>query len=445
MTSPNDTLKITNIRIFDSYNGAFSSMKNLTIREGVIAGIDEAGAGTLETEPFLDCQGGYAVPGLWECHGHLMELGAVSPEVRSMILTNQNLPSDSDWDHHVQDQLTAFLKRGVTHIRDVGGPLDSLETLVQSMRNGQYTGPNIRYAGPMLEKPPLHWASKNRRYPGFTVPIETRQDVDTMLDSLACHGASLVKTFNKFDQDMLAYLLERAVEHHLPVTLDPGCALYHWIPMEYAIELGIQCFEHAQAALPSVLKTEWRSEIEPYRFSPPESEENRALFRKIMTHSDDVIDRERLRDLCQLMVDRDVCICPTLFTLQPMRTRFTDAPLNAGEELRRKINETFCDLMHTIIDAMASAGVRILVGHDSSFARGVALEMGFLSEWGVKPAEIIKGATLYPAQWIGADDLYGTIEVNKIADLVILDENPLDNIANIETVRAVYHQGKWID
>ena len=433
-----ETLILKNIRIFDSGIGEFLTVTDLAITGEIISGIGKVESEGSDACQVIDCEGRYAIPGLWECHGHLMDLCADKPTVRSMILRNQDLPEDTDWDGYVQDHLSAFLNHGVTHIRDVGGPLKGMSTLVDSIKSGKRTGPDIRFAGPMLEKPPLHWEMKNRRYPGFTVPIETKKDVDSILDSLKNNGAGLVKTFNKFDQELFAYLAAQARACDLPVTHDPG-PLFQWIPMEFAMAHGVNCFEHAQAALPAVLKDDWRNILDEHRYSSPASEQNRTFFRNLMTSAEDPVDEDRLHDFCQQMADGNIRICPTLFTLQSLRTKFTKAPPNEGEAMRRKINAAFCDHMHRLIETMASHGVKILVGHDSSMPGGVALEMGYLNEWGVKPADIIKGATEYPAQWFGVDDRYGKLEVNKMADLVVLDADPLVNISTIKLPWAVFH------
>ncbi len=435
---------VRDIRVFDTGRSAFSSPTNLLIEDNIITRIGNDDPGMGDGFEKLDCKGKFAIPGLWECHGHLMELCSLKPTVRSMVLMNRNLSPETDWDVYVQDQLSDFLKRGVTHIRDVGGPLKGLKSLAESINSGVRNGPDIRYSGPMLEKPPLHWAQKNRRYPGFTVAVDSKEFAEKAVRILKQGGASHVKTFNKWSVDVFTHLVEQAQRYDLPVTHDPGGALYKWIPVDLALARGIRCFEHAQSSVPVILKPGYKEKHEMYRYSPPESEENRAFFREVFSNAKEAVDAESLEDLCRELTEKDACVCPTLFTLQGMRTRFKDDPPNEGEALRRKINREFCDLMQMIVETMAAHGVKILVGHDSSHTRGVALEMKYLHEWGVSPAEIIKGATIYPAEWMGADAEYGTIEPGKIADLVVLDKNPLSDIANVEAVRWVFHRGEWI-
>jgi imidazolonepropionase-like amidohydrolase len=103
-----------------------------------------------------------------------------------------------------------------------------------------------------------------------------------------------------------------------------------------------------------------------------------------------------------------------------------------------------------IVGAMNKAGVRILAGTDvlNPFAfPGFSLhdELGLLVEAGLTPAQALRAATLNPAIFVGADKTSGTIEAGKVADLVLLDANPLDDIANTRRIAAVFARGRYLD
>ena len=67
-----------------------------------------------------------------------------------------------------------------------------------------------------------------------------------------------------------------------------------------------------------------------------------------------------------------------------------------------------------------------------------------LASAGVSPVEILRGATIYPARWLGVDSIVGTLEPGKQADILILEANPLDRITNIRSAWAVVHDGKLV-
>lgn len=435
---------LKNLRIFDSITGLFNPSRDVLIEDDRISSVGDLKAIANSADRIVDCQNYYALPGLWECHGHLMDFGVRKPETQNFIQSNHFGVQELSWDQFVQKRLQEFLDLGVTHVRDVGGPLENIRFITSAIRNGAFQGPDIFYSGPMLEKPPLHWQTKNKRYPGFTEPIETIQDANAMIEYLKSNGASLVKTFNKFDQNVFAHIVQAAHQNGLPVTHDPGGALFQWVPVDVAMETGVTCFEHAQAALPSILKSGWAEEHEIYRKLPPESDENRAFFRKIVLHAEEALDRNRLEALCNTMKNNNICYCPTLFTTMALRTPHAREAPNEQEALRRKINKNFCWILQTIVETMAFHGVKLLVGHDASSPKLTLKEMELMEEWGVPRVEIIKGATCYPAEWMKMDDQLGTIEENRVADMVILDENPLEKISNIQSVWAVCHHGNWI-
>ena len=70
--------------------------------------------------------------------------------------------------------------------------------------------------------------------------------------------------------------------------------------------------------------------------------------------------------------------------------------------------------------------------------------MELLKEIGLSESEIIKGATIYPAQWLGIADQLGSISPNKKASILILNKNPLEDIQNIKTAQLVLQNGKIV-
>ena len=101
-----------------------------------------------------------------------------------------------------------------------------------------------------------------------------------------------------------------------------------------------------------------------------------------------------------------------------------------------------------IVGAMQRAGVRILAGTDTLNPYcfpGFSLhdELGLLVKAGLSPMEALQAATLNPARFMGKDKDFGTVETGKIADLVLLDANPLNDIANTKRIDAVVLGGNF--
>lgn len=106
------------------------------------------------------------------------------------------------------------------------------------------------------------------------------------------------------------------------------------------------------------------------------------------------------------------------------------------ERLRREA-ETFADLYNR--------GVTVLAGTDSPIASlGVSMHLNLraLVKYGLTPAEALRTATVLPAQSLAIDDDLGTVEEGKVADLLLVDGDPLTNIADLANVRWVVHNGQ---
>ncbi|NOS92155.1 MAG: amidohydrolase family protein [Cyclobacteriaceae bacterium] len=103
-----------------------------------------------------------------------------------------------------------------------------------------------------------------------------------------------------------------------------------------------------------------------------------------------------------------------------------------------------------LVKAFKEAGVPIVAGTDagvSGVVAGFALhdELELLVQAGLTPEEALNSATLLAAQWLGMDKLVGSVESGKLADLVLLDENPLTDIKNTRKIAAVFVNGKWLE
>ena len=99
-----------------------------------------------------------------------------------------------------------------------------------------------------------------------------------------------------------------------------------------------------------------------------------------------------------------------------------------------------------VISDMAKAGVGILAGCDALIA-GFCVhdELRKMVEGGMSPLAALQAATLNPARYLHLDDTSGTVAAGRRADLVLLDANPLDDIANVRRIRAVVAAGRLLD
>ncbi|HEX7401817.1 MAG TPA: amidohydrolase family protein, partial [candidate division Zixibacteria bacterium] len=338
--------------------------------------------------------------------------------------------------------LKEFVVRGITQVRDVGGPVKTLKSMKDNISNGEFVGPVIFYAGPMLEKDPLTWEEQNKILPGITVAVNSKQDAKNIIQEISNEGASLVKIFGKFDEDVFKYLLAEAKEHNLPVTIDPGDKLFHSIPMDMGIDLGIRCFEHGKAPWPVVLKDDLKAEHDNLMGRKADNKDKQAFTEKVLSLGIESISLTKLQELIDKMLDHNVYFCPTLHAVKCMQIQEQQSKEPKKNEIEKLKILDEINIFFT--KEMIRQNVKILVGQDGVMPEFTFNEMKLLKDLSLSESEIVKGATIYPAQWLGIADQLGSISPNKKANILILNKNPLEDIQNIKTTHLVLQNGKIV-
>jgi hypothetical protein len=326
-------------------------------------------------------------------------------------------------------------------VRDCGGPVKTLKGFRDKISSGEYIGPELFYSGPMLEKSPLRGEQMNKRWPGWSVAVDTLQDAENIIQQISKQGAALVKTFSKFDADVLNHLLKRAREHNLPLTHDPGPTFFHSIPVDRAVDLGIRCIEHGKSPWYIVLKDGLKSEHDNLVDSSPENKE--AFIDRMFDLGIDSISAVKLKSLADKMLENQVYFCPTLHVFK----RYSEHPEEFNPNELDKFRKRFKILLEiggVITKEFIRQGSKILIGQDGYNPLFTYNEMQLLKELGLSEWEIIRGATLYPAQWLRADQKFDSISPGRSANILILNKNPLEDIKNIKTTYLVLKNGEIV-
>lgn len=423
---------LRDVMIFDPAAGAMLGPRDVLIegsRVSAVGDVPRPGGEALE----IDCAGKYAVAGLFDCHTHLAHLAL-------------------ETDDSLRTALAAFPLSGITQVRDVGGPIGVMSRMARRVASGEIAGPEIFYSGPMLEASPLTHGDMNEDLPGFTVPVDTPDDADSILADLASQGASMAKTFGKFDMDVYARLLAAAARCSLKVVHDPGGPLFNAIPIDLAVDLGVTSIEHAKAPWPAALKDDLKREHDSLLVSGP-AEACMGFMAKVAAMDTASISRERLRRLAEKMIEHDAYLCPTMHALMSVEEDALDQvrkQIGAGE-----IPEEIKAFILQQINAMqavsrlataefATCGVKMLVGQDGCEAGDTFVEMSLLKGCGVSEAEIIRGATVYPARWLGVDGRLGSIAPGKEASLLVVEGSPLEDITRLASPFLVIQAGRIV-
>ena len=416
-------LAVTDVTVIDGTGRASRTHMTVIVDDGKIIAVGPVTEMTVPaTATIMDGRGKFLIPGLWDMHVHLAKTGAAS--------------------------LGLFIANGVTSVRDMGGDFAVVQRWRSEIAADSRAGPRIRTAGPILES-----AERVRRMTSrgtvepvsrFRAPVADTIDARRVVDSVARLGADLIKVRTTASLDTYQAIAAAARRAGLPLAAHGDIA-----PLEVMLQAGQRSIEHAiypplqkrdaavRAQLVRALASN-RVAIVPtmvnyYQWlivSP-------AAARRIVDDTLGQIDARRryvsgylLRDWREQVDERGV-------VKDALIRHFYFPRAYAG--VLRDLRE------------MHRAGVLILPGTDAAVALmypGFSLrdELGyFVDRIGMTPAEALVSATRASADFSGMLDSLGTIEVGKLADLVLLDADPLVDIRNVGRVDAVIARGKLFD
>jgi imidazolonepropionase-like amidohydrolase len=412
------TLAITHISVADGTGAPLQ--RDMTV---LIRGTHITAVGSSATTPapagarVIDGSGRYLIPGLWDMHVHLTVAGRMS--------------------------VPLFPVNGVTGVRDMGGDLATIDALRTEITRGTLLGPRIYRAGPFLDGP-----KKNALY---RVTLRSADDARHAVDSLKQMGVDFIKVHSRVPREAYFAVLDEAGKQNLRVAghLPRGIS-----PRDAAIA-GQASIEHTESLLEGVHFADSTSQRHTSRedfaqLSGSAADSLFALFKRRGTTIDPtLIEYYVFANIADVRVTKDPRLEYASPELWAYWIRFF--PPDTAETIaatggRREYLRRFMGLVY----AMYNAGIPILAGTDvgaSYIYPGFSLhdELALLVEAGIPPAAVLKAATSGAAQFLGVSDSVGTVQVGKLADLVIIDGNPLVDIRNTRSIRAVIVNGRVLD
>ncbi|MYE80321.1 MAG: amidohydrolase family protein [Gammaproteobacteria bacterium] len=400
---------------------------SVLVRDGLIAAVCAPGAscgdGSAET---IDGTGKFLIPGLIDMHAHTNP--GVSPNMDEEM---------RELAHRVQSQqLRQYVMFGVTTLRDTAGGPANLE-IRERIARGEAIGPRIFTAlGAMDGDPPLHAA---------TTPFATGEEAATHVFNMAAAGYDFVKIYSTLPQPVFNAIVDAASEVGLPVVGHVPMP----IDVEYALQRGMRSIEHLSGYDVACAGPE--AGIEP-----------------IM---DDVYQGmnyctpEKIRQLAEMTTRYDAWNCPTLIVQDNVKSEWDRHTVFNEEEARytppmlRIFQEYLYDIFRpraraglkaariprmALVKALSDAGAPLLLGTDTAASGyNVHQELALLVESGLTPYQALTAATSEPARYFERVGEFGTIVPGGSADLVLLDANPLEDVANARGIAGVMLRGDW--
>jgi imidazolonepropionase-like amidohydrolase len=370
----------------------------------------------------VDASGKYIIPGLWDMHVH-----GVSNK-RTVEL---------------------FLANGITGVRSMFDDFDAIEDLRNAIKSGAVVGPRIYASGPIVDGPKPVW-------PG-SIAVATAEEGRKAVDNLKKRGVDFIKVYSSLPREAYFAIADEANKQHIPfaghvpdsVTAaeasDAGQK-----SVEHLYGVALACSHVSAKRLHSFQEIAEHQVLEGETYDPAKAKTLFDKFIKNGTWQTPTLTALRVNaywsDPRITQDARSKYIPESLrqsWTNAPLLYRLNSLPPEAGPTQRKAF-----DMELELVGRMRRAGVRILAGTDTGNPYvlpgfGLHDELQLLVKSGLTTLEALQAATIRPAEFFGIAGAAGSIAEGKFADLVLLNADPLRDIANTQKIDSVVAAGRY--
>lgn len=444
------SLAFVDVTVIDVVDGAAEPGQTVVATDDRIAAVGAADGVVIPTgATVIDGRGKFLIPGLWDMHVHMAN----------------DMWTPAPWDFHAPhgeeaDQreiyLPIYLAFGVTGIREMSGGVVSLQ-MRERIERGALLGPHTVVGSPLLDGPePL-------LPDAAVIPVFGGEQVREVVAKLEADGFDFLKPYSYLSAESYRALHEHAgdlgmeVAGHVPLGVD----------IWEAAELGQRTVEHligvelGCSRREDELRQAYVSRLGALN-ADSSSEDRMELFVRSEWEPLESLDAQNCDSLFAHLAAHDTWVVPTL-VFQRMIS-YPDDPAVADEPNLRYLHPDDRDLRvladnydaerrlrplydhrKSLIPQLHRAGVGILAGADTPGGFALHQELEIFVESGLAPLDALRTATINPARYLGREDDFGSIENGKIADLVLLGANPLEDIRNTRSIEAVVFQGHLLE
>lgn len=408
---------------------------DLFIQDGKIAFISkESTSNNHMAKDIVDAKNKFILPGFWDNHVHFRGGD-------SLIEANKRF-------------LGLFIANGITTVRDAGGDLTSaVMSWKAEIEKGNLTGPTIFTSGPKIDGPDATWAG--------SLEVENQKDINKALDSLESIPTDFVKIYDsKISGENYINTIKTAEQRglitsgHMPFT----------VTLNDAVDAGIDAVEHLYYIMKGCSSNE--AEI-------TQKLQNGELgFWGATPLLQDSYSDSVAQNTFNQLKSKNVFVVPTLYIghtlsyldetdhtldsylkymssgIQKTYEGRINSAKRASEKAiadRKALDTFFGELALTL----NQNGVSLLAGSDSGAFNsytypGVSLhkEMEAMVNAGISPLDALKASAYNGSKFLKKTENYGNLEPGKLADIVVLNQNPLEHIQNTQDIFMVIKNGK---
>ena len=354
----------------------------------------------------LDLSGKFVMPGMFDMHAH----STLNPSPETYLARR--------------------VAEGVLSIRDMGASFESIPNLSRPPSPDGPPRPRIWFTGPIMDGTRVGGEA-------FRIFVDEPTAVRAAVERLKAAHVQFIKVHDWLRADVYAEVTRAARAADLPVVGHIPAS----VTAETLIESGQRSIEHmgstthgvlrscstTTVASPDTLRTAVGEEINAYAA---------AMSDAYLTPLLDGFNPDRCRVLIGRLAKAKVWQVPTLSWWQWV----ADEPPRVWKGPIPRL----LTILLRITGMMAEAGVPVMTGLDGARAKTLPDELELLVRAGLSPAGALRAASLAPAEFLGARDSLGAIKVNYLADLIVLEDNPLDDVRNTRHIFAVVMNGRFI-
>ena len=437
----NDKILIQNVNVIDPIDGLKKNI-NVEILDNKIIYV-----GNLKNSysylKEIDGTGKYLIPGLWDTHVH--------------FYFDQEL---------AKDMPDLFLQFGITSVRDTGGDFEFLDSIKKLSKENPKSYPRIKISGPLIDG--KFNVYNGERLPNLSVKTINVKETEIIVNELIDKGVDFLKAYEMLSPEQFEVLMKIAKENrlnvtgHIPLSMD----------IETASNLGLNSLEHIKNL--ELWASTNKSKLLEERREMLENKNNLSgLNLRGMIHNAQKnyainnLDKNQTEKIYKVLAKNNTWQIPTISIYKvPIYKIFKSKywirnlkylPKETAENWEKRIKSSsdkinqnekdFSDWVQKTTREMHEYGIKFMAGTDTplgflipGFSLHVELEL--LVESGLSELDAIKTATINPSKYFKMQDSLGQIKKNYIADLILLNSNPLDDIKNTLEISAVIKNGE---
>ena len=432
-------LAIRNVTVIDAVNPVRRNHTVLIDDGRIIDIVDSNTAPETPASEQIDANGQYLIPGLWDFHVHFT------------------------FDKRFTDAMAGlFLYHGITNVRDTGGLLEDLLPVVDTLRSAGSNAPNIWYSGPLLDGKDVVYDGVN--FPGLGIANPTPEAARANIAEIHAAGASFLKIYEMVTPEVFAAIVDEAglrnlpIDGHVPLSMRARDVAPQVQSLEHLRNYEMDCVSDPEL---------WLAARQAELANPANKPGNVLRSRlhtlqrlPAITAEDPVVCAETIEAL------KATITVPTLrmnsmdlyvpFARDDFDRAMDLIPASVSEEWRaardalaaseEAVDTTFAEWSLRRTGELHLAGAPIAAGTDTPIGWSIPgyslhTELEQYVEVGMTPLEALHSATVKPAEFFGLENEMGQIKAGAVADAVLLNANPLEDITATRSVEAVINRG----